>query len=104
MTSSMSHCLILLMKPIWNLEKSKQEPSELEDTKNEFLGSVNLKLLHLKGVDSTELISVKSTLRKSANHFKNVTGSDRQFLVGVKEVNDVAHSGHVCIELGVGLI
>ena len=72
----MSHCLILLMKPIWNLENSKQEPSELEDTKNEFIGSVHLKLLHLEGVDNTELIAVKSALRKSATYFRNVTGSD----------------------------
>ena len=52
----MSLCLILLMKPIWSQEGSKQEPSEHEDTNNEILGTVNLKLPHLEDVGSTELV------------------------------------------------
>ena len=76
MSSGISHCLILLMKPIWDLENPKQESSELEETKKEFIGSVHLKLLHLEGVDNTELIAVKSTLRQSATPFQNVTESD----------------------------
>ena len=71
----------LAKKLIWDLENPKQESSELEETKKEFIGSVHLKLLHLEGVDNTELIAVKSALRKSATHFRNFTGNDRQFLV-----------------------
>ena len=100
----MSHCLILLMKPIWSQEGSKQEPSEHNDTNNEILGTVNLKLLHLEDMGSIELVTVKTALRKSANHFKNVTGRDRQFLVSVKKMHDVAHPGHICLEVGADLI
>ena len=53
---------------------------------------------------SIELVAVKTALRKSANHFKNVTGRDRQFLVSVKKIHDAAHSGHICLEVGAGLI
>ena len=90
MSSAISHCLILLMKPIWDLENQKQELNVLEEPKKEYIGSVQLKLLHLEGVD-------KTALKKSA-------GDDRQFLVGVRKLNDAMHPGHLCIEIGVGLI
>ena len=52
MTSSMSHCIILLMKPIWRLQGPKHEPNNHEGTSNEILGTVNLKLLHLEDIGS----------------------------------------------------
>ena len=100
----MSHCIILLMKPIWSLQGPKHEPNNHKGTSNEILGTVNLKLLHLEDMGSIELVAVKTALRKSANHFKNVTGRDRQFLVSVKKIHDVAHPGHICLEVGAGLI
>ena len=62
------------MKPIWSLQGPKQEPNKHEGTSNEILGTVNLKLLHLEDMGSNELVAVKTALRKSANHFMNVTG------------------------------
>ena len=63
------------------------------------MGSVHLKILHLEVVDKTELIAVKSALKKSATHFRDVTGDDRQFLVGVRKLNDEMHPGHSTLEM-----
>ena len=100
MSSVISHCVILLMKPIWDLKNNKQELNEYKESKGEYMGSLYLKILHLEGADQTELIAVKSALKKSARCFRDVTGDDRQFLVGVRKLNDKSHPAHLLLKWG----
>ena len=68
------------------------------------LGNVHLKMMKLEGSGQTELVAVKSALKRSTECFRDVTGTDGQFVIGVWKLDDENHPAHLCIEMGLGLV
>ena len=68
------------------------------------MGTVHLKMMKLEGSGQTELVAVNSALKQISECFRDVTGTDRQFVIGVQKLNDKNHPAHLCIEMGLGLV
>ena len=68
MSSVLTHCVILLMKPIWDHRNDQQK---LNESKGEYMenlmGSMHLKILHLEEADQTELIAVTSRVQTGSS-------------------------------------
>ena len=109
MSSVLTHCVLLVMRRLENQEKDTGTNQRvLNGTKGknmeDHLGNVHLKMMRLEGSNQTELVAVKSALKRSSECFRDVTGAERRFVIGVRKLNDKNHPAHTNIEMDLELV
>ena len=100
MTCKFGYCVVLLMKP--STCPNGPEPEEYRNSSNDIMDKVELNLIQLHGMDSSEVASVKEVLMRASQRFQDLTGRSRRFILSFKR--QVSAPNHLALDSGSGLI
>ena len=100
MASKVGYQVILFMRP--SDDATAPEPEEHRNSNHDIMDKVELILIQLHGMDSSEVASVKEVLMRAAQRFQDLTGPSRRFILSFQR--EVSAPNHLSLDSGSGLI